>query len=164
MNHLSSNEDICAHHLDDRYVPRCHARRRTRELSARRTWCTCTARRINFKLMSRGSQQQTDPAGTHLDVALGGGEEGADGVHVDAALDEAGAGALQLVQAVVVRRVHDTCAHARMDDGRALQDPKQMSLPVPSSVLGCSVTQPVWAYSMSCLNTSGSNSSMMSVW
>ena len=120
--------------------------------------------RINFKLMSGGSQQQTDPAGTHLDVALGGGEEGADGVHVDAALDEAGAGALQLVQAVVVRRVHDTCAHARMDDGRALQDPKQMSLPVPSSVLGCSVTQPVWAYSMSCLNTSGSNSSMISVW
>ena len=103
--------------MDDRYVPRCHARRRTRELSARRTWCTCTARRRNFK--ERGSRIRTAVV-THLDVALGGGEEGADGVHVDAALDEAGAGALQLVQPVVVRRVHDTCA--RMDEGRALQN------------------------------------------
>ncbi len=34
----------------------------------------------------------------------------------------------------------------------------------PSSVLGCSVTHPVWMYSMSCLKTSGSNSSMIRVW
>ncbi len=41
-----------------------------------------------------------------LYVPLCGGEEGADGVDVDAALDEAGAGLLQLVQAVVVGGVH----------------------------------------------------------
>ncbi len=40
-----------------------------------------------------------------------------------------------------------------------------MLLPfLPSSVLGCSVTHPVWMYSMSCLKTSGSNSSMIRVW
>ena len=34
---------------------------------------------------------------------------------------------------------------------------------LPSSVLGCSVTHPVCMYSTSCLNTSGSNSSMIRV-
>ena len=43
-----------------------------------------------------------------LYVSLGRGEQGAHRVHVDAALDEAGAGATQLVQTVVVGRVHQT--------------------------------------------------------
>ena len=35
---------------------------------------------------------------------------------------------------------------------------------IPSKVLGWSVTHPVWIYSISCLKTSGSNSSMINVW
>lgn len=45
-----------------------------------------------------------------LDVLLGGGEQRAHRVHRDAALDEAGARSTQLLQPIVVGRVHDTWA------------------------------------------------------
>ena len=54
-----------------------------------------------------GTKQQ----GAHLDVPLGGGEQGAHRVHVDATLDEARARTLQLVESVVVCRIHDACAY-----------------------------------------------------
>ena len=42
--------------------------------------------------------------------------------------------------------------------------PPPAAFMTPRRVLGCRVTHPVWMYSISCRNTSGSNSSMIMVW
>lgn len=99
-----------------------------------------------------------------LYVSFSGGEERADGVHVNAALDEPDTGTPELVQTVVICSVHHSCNRRDLD---VSVKPRTSQFTVlgylPNNVRGWRVTQPVWIYSMSCLKTSGSNSSIIRV-
>lgn len=57
-----------------------------------------------------------------LDVPLGRSQQGAHGVHVDAALDKATAGTAQLLQPVVIGRVHDAQQRPRLQRDTARVD------------------------------------------
>ena len=109
-----------------------------------------------------------------LYVSLRCGEKCTDRVDSDAALDthdeegggqpgdvtdlnEARACTLELIQPVVVSSIHHTWKRVTMV-------PHKVDRSLPSSVLGCRVTHPVCMYSISCRNTSGSNSSIIIVW
>ena len=112
-----------------------------------------------------------------LNISICSGKKGTDSVHSDAALKERAvsrcglnslpylykskSGTFQLNKSIVVRCIHHAWHHLL----------KQMQFIwvkafswLPSSVLGWRVTHPVWIYSIICLNTSGSNSSISMVW
>lgn len=112
-----------------------------------------------------------------LNISISSGKKSTHSVHSDAALEEnavsqcgldslpylykSKTGTFQLIKSIVVRCIHHAWHHLL----------KQMQFIwvkafswLPSSVLGWRVTHPVWIYSIICLNTSGSNSSISMVW
>ena len=95
-----------------------------------------------------------------LNVPLCWRQNRVDRVHGDAAGDETNARASQLFQTIVVSRIQQSyvCLSSEF-----LNYPL-VGMHLPSRVLACSVTQPVWMYSISWRKTSGSNSSMIIVW